>query len=56
MGPKNRGALFSHDTGPVAQAVTGLIFEIFQEATCSGVQAGNLRACRLQAKCRMMPD
>ena len=40
--------------GPVAQAMAGPIFETFQDFSSGHmlVQAGNMRACRLQAKCR----
>ena len=39
---------------PVAQAMAGPIFETFQDFSSGHVlvQAGNMRACRMQAKCR----
>ena len=44
--------------GPVAQAMAGPILETFQYFSSGHmlVQAGNRRSCRLQAKCRMIPD
>ena len=44
--------------GPVAQAMAGPIFETLQNFSSGHmlVQAGNIRVCRLQAKCRIMPD
>ena len=52
-----RGDRIRCDTGgagPVAQAMAGPIFETFQDLSSGHmlVQAGNMRACRLQAKCR----
>ena len=40
--------------GLVAQAMAGPIFETFQDFSSGHmlVQAGNMRACHLQAKCR----
>ena len=40
--------------GPVAQAMAGPIFETFQGFLSGHMfgQAGNMRACRPQAKCR----
>ena len=40
--------------GSVAQAMAEPIFETFQDFSSGHmlVQAGNIRACRLQAKCR----
>ena len=44
--------------GLVAQAMAGPIFGTFQHFSSGHtfVQAGNMCACRLEAKCRMMPD
>ena len=51
---KKQPFLRAGGAGPVAQAMAGPIFETFQDFSSGHmlVQAGNMRACRLQAKCR----
>ena len=48
-GPNRAGG-----AGPVAQAMAGPIFENFQGFSSGHIlmQAGDMRACRLQAKCQ----